>query len=74
MEVSFDEDAYYDRLGTRPAVDLEALGSSYRRMVELFYVCTEENPKKRPSAAQILQALESNDPLNKTPSEMIVID
>ncbi|KAF3850163.1 hypothetical protein F7725_019882 [Dissostichus mawsoni] len=74
MEVSFDEDAYYDRLGTRPAVDLEALGSSYRRMVELFYMCTEENPKKRPSATQILQALESNDPLNKTPSEVIVID
>lgn len=74
MEVSFDEDAYYDRLGTRPAVDLEALGSSYRRMVELFYLCTEENPKKRPSAARILQALESNGPLNNTPSEVIVID
>ena len=74
FEVSFDEDAYYARLGTRPAVDLEALGSSYRRMVELFYLCTEENPKNRPTAAQILQALESNAPLNKTSSEVIVID
>lgn len=74
MEESFDEDAYYERLGTRPALDAEALGGSYRRMVELFYLCTEEDPKKRPSAGQIVQALESNAPLDKTPSEVIVID
>ncbi|XP_008280601.1 lymphokine-activated killer T-cell-originated protein kinase homolog [Stegastes partitus] len=74
MEESFDEDAYYERLGTRPSLDSEALGGSYRRMVELFYLCTEENPKKRPSAAQIVQALESNAPLDKTPCEVIVID
>ncbi|KAJ0026766.1 hypothetical protein NQD34_017766 [Periophthalmus magnuspinnatus] len=74
-EESFDEDAYYERLGTRPALDAEALGVSYRRMVELFYVCTEEDPKKqRPSASQIVQALESNVPLNKSQSEIIVID
>ncbi|XP_029965966.1 lymphokine-activated killer T-cell-originated protein kinase homolog [Salarias fasciatus] len=60
MEESFDEDGYYERLGTRPALDSEALGDSYRRMVELFYLCTEENPKKRPSASQIVQALELN--------------
>ncbi|KAM9339650.1 lymphokine-activated killer T-cell-originated protein kinase homolog [Symphorus nematophorus] len=74
MEESFDEDAYYERLGTRPPLDVEALGSSYRRMVELFCLCTEEDPKKRPSAGQIVQALESNAPLDKTPSEVIVID
>ncbi|KAG8011380.1 Lymphokine-activated killer T-cell-originated protein kinase-like protein [Nibea albiflora] len=74
LEESFDEDAYYEKLGTRPALDAEALGSSYRRMVELFYLCTEEDPKKRPSAGQIVQALESNAPLDKTPSEVIVID
>ncbi|XP_073349207.1 lymphokine-activated killer T-cell-originated protein kinase homolog [Pagrus major] len=74
MEESFDEDAYYERLGTRPVLDAEALGISYRRMVELFYLCTEEDPKKRPSAGQIVQALESNSPLDKTPSEVIVID
>ncbi|XP_037306171.2 lymphokine-activated killer T-cell-originated protein kinase homolog isoform X2 [Pungitius pungitius] len=71
---SFDEDAYYEKLGTRPALDFEALGSSYRRMVELFYLCTNEDPKTRPSAAQIVQALETNSPLEKTPSEVIVID
>ncbi|TNM94719.1 hypothetical protein fugu_017478 [Takifugu bimaculatus] len=73
-EDSFDEDAYYERLGTRPALDEGALGSSYRKMVELFYLCTEENPKKRPSAIQIVQALESNSLLAKTPSEVIVGD
>lgn len=73
MEESFDEDAYYERLGTRPPLDTEALGGSYRRMVELFYVCTEENPEKRPSAAQIVQALESNAPLEKPAAEVIVI-
>lgn len=74
MEDSFDEDAYYERLGTRPPLDVDALGSSYRRMVELFYLCTEEDAKKRPSASQIVQALESNSLLDKTPSEVIVID
>lgn len=74
MEESFDEDAYYEKLGTRPALDAEALGGSYQRMVELFYLCTEEDPKKRPSASQIVQALESNAPLEKMPSEVIVID
>ncbi|XP_061603108.1 lymphokine-activated killer T-cell-originated protein kinase homolog [Cololabis saira] len=74
MEESFDEDAYYERLGTRPVLDAEALGSSYRRAVELFYLCTEEEPKKRPSAAQIVQALESNAPLDKPSCDVIVID
>lgn len=71
IEESFDEDAYYERLGTRPALDAEALGSSYGQMVELFYLCTEEDPEKRPSASQIVQALESNTLLDKTPGEVI---
>lgn len=74
FERSFDEDAFYEKLGTRPPLDAEALGGSYRRMVELFYLCTEEDPKKRPSANQIVQALESNAPLDKTSSEVIIID
>ncbi|XP_077366681.1 lymphokine-activated killer T-cell-originated protein kinase homolog [Festucalex cinctus] len=59
IEESFDEEAYLARVGTRPPLDADALGESYRRMLELFYVCTEEDPKKRPSAAQIVQALEA---------------
>lgn len=73
-EDSFDEDAYYERLGTRPGLDADALDSAYRRVVELFYLCTEEDPKKRPSAAQIVQALESNAPLGKSACEVIVTD
>ncbi|XP_008311577.1 lymphokine-activated killer T-cell-originated protein kinase homolog [Cynoglossus semilaevis] len=74
MEESFDEDAYFEKLGTRPALDTDALGSSYQRMVELFYLCTEEDPKKRPSATQIVQALESNTALERKPCDVIVID
>ncbi|XP_028997403.1 lymphokine-activated killer T-cell-originated protein kinase homolog [Betta splendens] len=74
MEGSFDDDAYYERLGTRPPLDTEALGNEYLKMVELFYLCTEEDPNKRPSAAQIVQALESNAVLEKTPCEVIVLD
>lgn len=71
-EDDFDEDAYYERLGTRPPLD--SLGSAYQRMVELFCLCTEEDPSKRPSAAQIVQALESNSQLDDERSEVIVID
>lgn len=57
-ERSFDEDAYYECLGTRPPLEAESLGSCYQRVVELFYVCTEEDSRKRPSASQIVQALD----------------
>ncbi|KAM4632674.1 lymphokine-activated killer T-cell-originated protein kinase homolog isoform 2-T2 [Polymixia lowei] len=73
-EDSFDEDAYYEKLGTRPALDTELLGANYQRMVELFCLCTEEEPSQRPSAAQIVQALESNTAAAVTHSEVIVID
>lgn len=74
-EDDFDEDAYYERLGTRPPLDLSTLGGGYQKMVELFCLCTEEDPHKRPSAAHILQALESNTQLSdKGSSEVIVID
>ncbi|XP_012685149.2 lymphokine-activated killer T-cell-originated protein kinase homolog [Clupea harengus] len=75
FEEDFDEDAYYDRLGSRPPLDTETLGGAYQRMVELFCLCTEEDPRKRPSAAQILQVLEANHAqANETNSQVIVID
>ncbi|KAJ8009074.1 hypothetical protein DPEC_G00085080 [Dallia pectoralis] len=70
-EDDFDEDAYYEKLGTRPPLDSGNLGGAYQRIVELFCLCTEENPQKRPSAAQIVQVLESNI---QTDCEVIVID
>lgn len=75
-EGSWDEDAYYEKLGTRPPVDMDTLGASYRRMVELFCLCTEEDPNQRPSAAQIVQALEANAQVDKThhDDDVIVID
>ncbi|XP_016392972.1 lymphokine-activated killer T-cell-originated protein kinase homolog isoform X2 [Sinocyclocheilus rhinocerous] len=73
-EDDFDEDAYYERLGTRPALDAATLGGAYQRMVELFCLCTEEDPHKRPSAAHIVQVLESNTQLCDKSSEVIVID
>ncbi|CAL8314547.1 unnamed protein product [Lota lota] len=68
-EDGFDEDSYYERLGTRPALDVDALGAGYCQVVELFCLCTEVDPTRRPSAAQIVQALEIN-----APSEVIVQD
>ncbi|XP_008935060.1 PREDICTED: lymphokine-activated killer T-cell-originated protein kinase, partial [Merops nubicus] len=61
-EDSFDEEAYYAALGTRPALNMEELDSSYQHMIDLFSVCTSEEPKKRPSAAQIVEVLEGNWP------------
>uniref|UniRef100_A0A8C1GG60 PDZ binding kinase n=1 Tax=Cyprinus carpio TaxID=7962 RepID=A0A8C1GG60_CYPCA len=74
FEDDFDEDAYYERLGTRPALDAATLGGAYQRMVELFCLCTEEDPHKRPSAAHIVQVLESNTQLCDKSSEVIIVD
>ncbi|NXV53047.1 TOPK kinase, partial [Uria aalge] len=59
-EDCFDEEAYYAALGTRPALNVEELDSSYQHMIDLFSVCTSEDPKKRPSAACIVEALEAS--------------
>ncbi|KAG7250758.1 hypothetical protein CRUP_024045 [Coryphaenoides rupestris] len=72
LEESFDVDGYYQRLGTRPALEAELLGAAYRRVVELFCLCTEEDPRRRPSAGQIIQALESNNAASA--NEVIVLD
>ncbi|XP_053315241.1 lymphokine-activated killer T-cell-originated protein kinase isoform X2 [Spea bombifrons] len=58
-EDDFDEDAYYEALGTRPPLNMDELDESYQKVIELFSVCTSENPKERPSAAQILEVLEA---------------
>lgn len=59
-EDSFDEEAYYNALGTRPALNIDELDSSYQHMIDLFSVCTSEDPKKRPSAACIVEVLEAS--------------
>ncbi|TRZ18629.1 hypothetical protein HGM15179_008480 [Zosterops borbonicus] len=57
-EDSFDEDAYYAALGTRPALPPEAMDPAQGSVRELFLVCTAREPRERPPAARILQALE----------------
>lgn len=57
-ESDFDDDAYYAALGTRPPVNMEELDETYQKVIELFSVCTNEDPKDRPSAERIVEALE----------------
>ncbi|ELW62537.1 Lymphokine-activated killer T-cell-originated protein kinase [Tupaia chinensis] len=59
-ESDFDDEAYYAALGTRPPVNMEELDESYQKVIELFSVCTNEDPKDRPSAAHIVEALETD--------------
>lgn len=61
-ESDFDDEAYYAALGTRPSINMEELDESYQKVIELFCVCTNEDPKDRPSAAHIVEALELDGP------------
>ncbi|KAG8538809.1 hypothetical protein GDO81_022048 [Engystomops pustulosus] len=60
-EDDFDEDAYYEALGTRPPLNAQELDDSYQRAIELFFMCSSEDPKERPSAAQIVEVLEAEN-------------
>ncbi|XP_069830079.1 lymphokine-activated killer T-cell-originated protein kinase [Dendropsophus ebraccatus] len=60
-EDDFDEDAYYEALGTRPPLNMDELDDAYQRVIELFFMCSSEDPKERPSAAQIVAALEAEN-------------
>ncbi|XP_073088834.1 lymphokine-activated killer T-cell-originated protein kinase isoform X3 [Manis javanica] len=59
-ESDFDDEAYYAALGTRPPINMEDLDETYQKVIELFSVCTNEAPKDRPSAAQIVETLETD--------------
>ncbi|XP_074676974.1 lymphokine-activated killer T-cell-originated protein kinase [Strix aluco] len=61
-EDCFDEEAYYAALGTRPALNMDELDQSYQHMIDLFSVCTSEDPTTRPSATAIVEALEASLP------------
>lgn len=56
----FDDEAYYAALGTRPPINMEELDETYQQVIELFSLCTNENPKDRPSAGHIVEALEAD--------------
>lgn len=39
--------------GTRPALPNHAFTKEYHRVIEVFFICCDENPKMRPSASQV---------------------
>ncbi|XP_044867970.1 lymphokine-activated killer T-cell-originated protein kinase isoform X3 [Mauremys mutica] len=59
-EDDFDDEAYYAALGTRPPLNMEELDQSYQKAIEMFSICTCEDPKQRPSAAHIVAVLEED--------------
>jgi len=63
FEGSFDDTAFQEALGTRPALpDTLDLDNSYKKVLEIFFGATMvENPATRPSAKQILEILERED-------------
>merc|ERR1712029_977152 len=49
-----------ESLGTRPPLpDKFNFDSSYRAVLEIFFAATNEDPKQRPSAKDILEMLET---------------
>lgn len=82
-EEEFDEDEEgdyldYGRLGTRPAIpEGIQLPDDYNFILEVFYVCTQEDYEARPSARTLLDAWqkqsstdeEAEKPEDKTPVE-----
>ncbi|KAM4041863.1 lymphokine-activated killer T-cell-originated protein kinase-like isoform 2-T2 [Anomaloglossus baeobatrachus] len=48
-------------LGTRPPLNADELDDSYQRVIELFKMCSSEDPKERPSAALIVETLEAEN-------------
>ncbi|KAF7478500.1 Hypothetical predicted protein [Marmota monax] len=57
-EGDFNDEVYYAALGNRLPISMEELDESFQKVIELFSVCTNEDPKDGPSAAHIVEALE----------------
>jgi len=61
-EASFDDSAYKDALGTRPALpDHLDLDESYKKVLEAFFAMTMEDPLKRPSAKELCEMMAAED-------------
>ncbi|XP_040173584.1 serine/threonine-protein kinase nak1 [Anopheles arabiensis] len=60
-ELEDDNFINYASLGTRPPIPSDIpLGAEYRRLLEVFLVCTRENPADRPTAQLLLSAIKLN--------------
>ena len=51
-QLQHGDDAYRQALGSRPP--LPALSSDYERLERIFRCCTQRQPDRRPSAAELL--------------------
>ena len=60
-DASIDDEEFRAALGSRPPLpdDLK-LDSSYSKILEIFFATTNEDPKQRPSASEILDLLAEN--------------
>ncbi|KAI5641622.1 protein kinase domain-containing protein [Phthorimaea operculella] len=50
---SMEEDQFYERYGTRPAIPANITEAEYADPLALFYCCTETNPTDRPTATHL---------------------
>ncbi|KAK4322128.1 hypothetical protein Pmani_007106 [Petrolisthes manimaculis] len=60
-DFSTGDEEYRKALGTRPPLPDTHLGTEYFPVLEIFNACTEMDPKKRPSARQVLRMIECTD-------------
>nr|XP_040228789.2 uncharacterized protein LOC120953143 [Anopheles coluzzii] len=71
IDSELDDDNFinYASLGTRPPIPSDIpLGAEYRRLLEVFLVCTREDPADRPTAKLLLGAMKlSADTAAATP-------
>ena len=58
LDTSITEDDLENRIGTRPALPPVDLDDNYNSIMEIFYCCTEQDPKVRPSAQLLVEWLE----------------
>ena len=57
----YDDEEYQEALGTRPKLPLgmDFDADEYKKIIAVFHACTEEDPKMRPSAETIIQAIKA---------------
>ncbi len=57
-DMSIDDSAYHDALGTRPPLPSRDLNADFMPIIGLFACCTEEDYRKRPNAKQVVEAFQ----------------
>ncbi|MBZ3872386.1 Lymphokine-activated killer T-cell-originated protein kinase [Sciurus carolinensis] len=57
-ESNFNDEEYCADLGTKSPFKMEELDGSYQKVIKLFSICTDEDPKDCPFTAHVVEALE----------------